>query len=146
MELQFSAPTLLELMLLALVAVLSIAVIWLSLKMLKAQSALVALQAMLKQRTDDIDANVRNLGYQQNEAQARGLVVTRHLQTLQEKQDEFDNQIRELKLQDPSLKLYQRAAELVKKGATIEEVMEACDIPRAEAEMLFMVHKQSPSK
>ena len=38
--------------------------------------------------------------------------------------------------------LYQRAAELVKQGASIEEIMEACDIPRAEAEMLSMVHRQ----
>jgi hypothetical protein len=30
----------------------------------------------------------------------------------------------------------------VKQGASIDEIIEACDIPRAEAEMLVMVHKQ----
>jgi membrane protein required for beta-lactamase induction len=36
-----------------------------------------------------------------------------------------------------------RAEDLVKQGASIDEIIEACDIPRAEAEMLVMVHKQN---
>ena len=71
------------------------------------------------------------------------MVITRHLQELDEKQTDIENQLRELKLQDPSLRLYQRAADLVKQGASIDEIIEACDIPRAEAEMLVMVHKQN---
>lgn len=146
MDLQFIAPTINELILLVLVTVLSILAIWLAVKARKTTAGLIELQKLVARRTDDMDLQIRNFGHQQNEAQARSLVVTRHLQTLQAKQDDFENQIRELKLQDPSLRLYQRAAELVKQGASMEEVMDACDIPRAEAEMLFMVHKQSSSQ
>ena len=89
------------------------------------------------------EAIAKNANNQQSEAQARSLVITRHLQELDEKQTEIENQLRELKLQDPSLRLYQRAADLVKQGASIDEIIEACDIPRAEAEMLVMVHKQN---
>jgi hypothetical protein len=145
MDLQFIAPTINELILLALVIALGVFAIWLTFKERKTHAALSELQDLVTRRTDDMDTQIRDFGHQQNEAQTRSLVVTRHLQALQAKQDDFENQIRELKLQDPSLRLYQRAAELVKQGASIEEVMEACDIPRAEAEMLFMVHKQSPS-
>ncbi|WP_282145542.1 DUF2802 domain-containing protein [Alteromonas stellipolaris] len=146
MDLQFIAPTFNELILLALVIALGIFAIWLTFKERKTHAALVELQELVTRRTDDMDTQIRDFGHQQNEAQTRSLVVTRHLQALQEKQDDFENQIRELKLQDPSLRLYQRAAELVKQGASMQEVMEACDIPRAEAEMLFMVHKQSSSQ
>ena len=89
------------------------------------------------------EALAKNANNQQTEAQARTLVITRHLQELDEKQTDIENQLRELKLQDPSLRLYQRAADLVKQGASIDEIIEACDIPRAEAEMLVMVHKQN---
>jgi cell division protein FtsL len=146
MDLQFIAPTINELILLALVIALGVFTIWLTFKERKTHAALVELQELVTRRTDDMDTQIRDFGHQQNEAQTRSLVVTRHLQALQEKQDDFENQIRELKLQDPSLRLYQRAAELVKQGASMQEVMEACDIPRAEAEMLFMVHKQSSSQ
>ena len=141
MELQFTAPTLIEIVLITLFAILCVVLVWLIRKLVHIQNELTSLQHIVKQRTDELDAEVRNVGHQQNEAQARSIVVTKHVQELQLKQDEFENQLRELKLQDPSLRLYQKAAELVKQGATIEDVMEACDIPRAEAEMLFMVHK-----
>ncbi|GEA11728.1 DUF2802 domain-containing protein [Alteromonas sp. KUL49] len=88
-------------------------------------------------------AKVTDFGHQQAESQARSLVVTRHLQTLQSELESLESQVRELKLQDPSVRPYQRAAELVKQGATLSEVMEACDIPQAEAEMLMMVHQKS---
>ena len=143
MELQFTAPTLIELIVITLLIIVGGVVAWLFRKIERINHELSSLQRMVKQRTDELDAELRNIGHQQNEAQARTLVATRHVQDLQQKQDEFDNQLRELKLQDPSLRLYQKAAELVKQGATIDDVMEACDIPRAEAEMLFMVHKTS---
>ena len=40
------------------------------------------------------------------------------------------------------MRLYTRAAELVKAGADVEEVMQACDLPRAEAELLISMHRQ----
>ena len=141
MELQFTAPTLIDIAIITLLIIACVAVLWLFRKIERINLELSSLQRIVKQRTDELDAEVRNIGHQQNEAQARSIVATRHVQDLQQKQDEFDNQLRELKLQDPSLRLYQKAAELVKQGATIDDVMEACDIPRAEAEMLFMVHK-----
>lgn len=85
---------------------------------------------------------ISTLQHQQNEDQTRVMVVTRHLSNIEEKQNDLETQIRDVKLQDPSMRLYQRAAELVKQGATMEEVMQACDIPRAEAEMLITVHRK----
>lgn len=141
MEMQFIAPTLYESILLVLVVVLSLLIVWLFKQIRSLQQGIKNLEAKYDSRLEETVSSVRNFAHQQNEEQARNLVVTRHIQALQGKFDDLENQLREVKLQDPSLRLYQRAAELVKQGASIEEIMEACDIPRAEAEMLSMVHR-----
>jgi len=142
MDWQLAAPTLLELILCILVVILiaAMGVLYSHIKQLR--SALSESEHANAEAIARTEALAKNANNQQTEAQARTLVITRHLQELDEKQTD-KNQLRELKLQDPSLRLYQRAADLVKQGASIDEIIEACDIPRAEAEMLVMVHKQN---
>ena len=45
--------------------------------------------------------------------------------------------------QQPEDKLYSRALKLVKLGASVDEIMSECEIPKAEAEMLVSVHKSN---
>jgi septal ring factor EnvC (AmiA/AmiB activator) len=47
----------------------------------------------------------------------------------------------ELIAQDPQVKLYQKAAKMIREGASLEELMEACDLPRAEAELMFSMQE-----
>lgn len=47
-----------------------------------------------------------------------------------------------LATQDPQSRLYNQAAKLVASGCSIEEVMRECDMPKAEAELVFNLHKQ----
>ncbi|MFT6897809.1 MAG: hypothetical protein ACJA13_002220 [Paraglaciecola sp.] len=47
-----------------------------------------------------------------------------------------------LATQDPQSRLYDQAAKLVASGCSIEEVMRECDMPKAEAELVFNLHKQ----
>lgn len=145
MDWQLAAPTLLELVLCVVVVLLTVAVGVLHSHINQLRKALSESESENShaEAIARAEAIAKNANNQQSEAQARSLVITRHLQELDEKQTEIENQLRELKLQDPSLRLYQRAADLVKQGASIDEIIEACDIPRAEAEMLVMVHKQN---
>jgi len=143
MDLQFAAPSLIEALLALVVVLLFIVVGVLASKINALQASFSNLENDMSSKLSDVAAQANNANNQQSEAQARSLVITRHLQTLEDKQTDIENQVRELKLQDPSLRLYQRAAELVKQGASIDEIIEACDIPRAEAEMLMMVHRQN---
>ena len=143
MEWQLAAPTLIELILCGFIVVLAVAVSILYSHVKQLRTALSDSEQNSASAIARAEALAKNANNQQTEAQARTLVITRHLQELDEKQTDIENQLRELKLQDPSLRLYQRAADLVKQGASIEEIIEACDIPRAEAEMLMMVHKQN---
>ena len=144
MDWQLVAPTAIDLILIVIIGILVLMVGFLIVKQNRLRADLDNLATSHSAELSRIEALANSANNQQSEAQARSLVITRHLQSLDEKQTELENQLREQKLQDPSLRLYQRAAELVKQGASIDEIIEACDIPRAEAEMLMMVHRQTP--
>lgn len=144
MDWQLVAPTAIDLILIVIIGILVLMVGFLTVKHNRLRADLDNLATSHSAELSRIEALANSANNQQSEAQARSLVITRHLQSLDEKQTELENQLREQKLQDPSLRLYQRAAELVKQGASIDEIIEACDIPRAEAEMLMMVHRQTP--
>lgn len=70
--------------------------------------------------------------------------VTNQLATrtknLQHKLIELEEAFEKLKHEQPEDKLYRRALKMVELGADIEEVIAECDIPRAEAELLFSIH------
>ncbi|MFM2482660.1 DUF2802 domain-containing protein [Celerinatantimonas sp. YJH-8] len=46
----------------------------------------------------------------------------------------------EIVTQDPDSRLYTRAVKMVELGADIQEVMKECELPRAEAELLYTLH------
>lgn len=141
MDWQVTAPTLIELIMFAFICFLLVAVGLLASKIKRITVEQEKLKLSFLGEVERVEGMAKNANNQHTESQARTLVITRHLQTLDENQTAIQSQIRELKLQDPSLRLYQRAAELVKQGASIDEIMDACDIPRAEAEMLMTVHR-----
>lgn len=44
-------------------------------------------------------------------------------------------------LTDPESKIYSRAMKMVQLGADLEEIMRECELPRAEAELLYNLHQ-----
>jgi len=61
--------------------------------------------------------------------------LTAQLQLLSDKQQA-------LELTDPESKIYSRAMKMVQLGADLDEIMRECELPRAEAELLFNLHQQ----
>lgn len=59
------------------------------------------------------------------------------LAALESQQMEIVSKQTEFEHQEASSPLYTRAAKLVDSGATVDELMEECDLPRAEAELLI---------
>lgn len=53
---------------------------------------------------------------------------------------QLDDKQQKLAEHDPHSRFYQKGAQLVAAGATLEQVMIECDLPRAEAELLFSLH------
>ena len=60
------------------------------------------------------------------------------LQQLSDKQQAME-------LTEPESKIYSRAMKMVQLGADLEEIMRECELPRAEAELLFNLHQQKKS-
>jgi 16S rRNA C967 or C1407 C5-methylase (RsmB/RsmF family) len=57
--------------------------------------------------------------------------------------DKLMAQIDEISQQDPAAKMYAKAHSLVASGASIEEIMDACDLPKAEVEVLIGFQKKA---
>lgn len=136
------APTADNLILVALILLPVVILIVVLLFMRRQQTAQAARTEQLQQTVSALTEEIKRIAHQQNEDQTRTVVVTKHLQALEDKQTQLENQMREVKLQDPAMRLYQRAAEMAKGGASIDEIMQACDIPPAEAELLVSMHKR----
>jgi regulator of replication initiation timing len=45
--------------------------------------------------------------------------------------------------QDPQSRFYSKGAKLISQGASLEDVMRECDMPTAEAELLFNLHNNN---
>ncbi|KTF12773.1 MAG: DUF2802 domain-containing protein [Pseudoalteromonas sp.] len=65
----------------------------------------------------------------------------RVLEVEQQNQDLMQQQAAQ-KYDDPDAKIYSRAVKMVELGAELDEVIRECELPRAEAELLFSLHKQ----
>ena len=52
------------------------------------------------------------------------------------------SQQEQLASQDPQSRLYQQAAKLVASGYSVEDLMLECDMPKAEAELIYNLHKR----
>lgn len=63
--------------------------------------------------------------------------VERSILALNERLDAIEEKQQELAAYDPEIKLYQQAKRMVEAGATVNEVVDTCGIPKAEAELLY---------
>jgi septal ring factor EnvC (AmiA/AmiB activator) len=73
----------------------------------------------------------------------RVLTLESHLGQGMQQVAELAEQQKSLHLFDPESKIYSRAMKMVQLGSSMEEIMIECELPQAEAELLFNLHKQS---
>ncbi|GBL04022.1 DUF2802 domain-containing protein [Glaciecola sp. KUL10] len=71
----------------------------------------------------------------QNRAQASKL--SNYEQQLNISLERLEQKVHDVQMEDPTTKRYHKASELLENGASIEEVMEICEIPRAEVDILL---------
>jgi uncharacterized protein YlxW (UPF0749 family) len=65
------------------------------------------------------------------------------IKTLKLEVDKLMAQIEEISQQDPAAKMYSKAHSLVASGASVDEIMDACDLPKAEVEVLVGFQKKA---
>lgn len=78
-----------------------------------------------------------------NELRAGSVGMSRKVIQLANDLDGLNDRQAEVELNDPDNRLYSRAVRLIELGADLSEVMDECEIPRAEAELLVRLHKQN---
>lgn len=62
------------------------------------------------------------------------------LRDLREQVQVLESKLHNLEAQDPTSRLYTKANKLVASGASVEEIMQECELPRAEAELVMSLH------
>jgi TolA-binding protein len=95
----------------------------------------------LRHHIEQLKQQVTNLNHCIEEQQSRTIVVAKTTTELQQQLATLENQQREQQQQDPDMRLYHRAAQMIKAGASLDEVMTSCGVPYAEAQLLMNLHK-----
>ncbi len=70
------------------------------------------------------------------------LSIGKRVLEVEQQNQELIQQQAAQKYDDPDAKIYSRAVKMVELGADLDEVIRECELPRAEAELLFSLHKQ----
>lgn len=107
------------------------------------------LQSSLKKIHQDMHANITDISQTHNSTRKQveeiltgNLGVIKKLNSLSEELVSLKDKQNELSLKDPENKLYSRAKKMIELGADINEVIRECEIPLAEAELLFRVQNK----
>jgi len=106
------------------------------------QNLIADLQQQIFIAKQDTLASINQVSQQLTEEQQVSKQLEHRIKQLQEKishQDDLLEQLQSLQSED---KLYTRAQKMVALGADIEEIMQACELPRAEAELLVSMHQR----
>ncbi|MFM2478308.1 DUF2802 domain-containing protein [Celerinatantimonas sp. MCCC 1A17872] len=87
-----------------------------------------------------------SLNKQLVEVHAANYAMAHRIADLESMVEQTMNRQNEIVTQDPDSKLYSRAVKMVELGADIEEVMRECELPRAEAQLLYTLHGKPLTK
>lgn len=72
----------------------------------------------------------------------RVLALESRIENIHARLDELTEKLKAVELADPESKIYSRAVKMVELGADLEEIIRECELPRAEAELLYNLHQR----
>jgi predicted PurR-regulated permease PerM len=94
----------------------------------------------------DLSKKVNNLSEETHEIRSGNYGVISRVKELVQQVDDLQtaqqNFVENLVEQDPQSRFYSKGAKLISQGASLEDVMRECDMPAAEAELLFNLHNK----
>ncbi len=99
-------------------------------------------QSELKQVTAMQQKQLKDLSHELQAMTSAAYGVGKRINQLSAQLRELDDRQEEFDLKEQGAQSMQQAIALVHKGASIEELMETCEMSRGEAELLIMVHGQ----
>lgn len=96
---------------------------------------------LISTEIEEIRAGFIGIGQRVIALEQQHQLFNSQLQEIAESQNQLAEQQQKIDMFDPDSKLYNRAMKMVQLGAPLEEVMRECELPRAEAELLYNLHK-----
>ena len=87
-----------------------------------------------------LSKKVNNLQEELHEVRCGNYGVIGRVKELVQQVDKLQSAQQNLVEQDPQSRFYSKGAKLISQGASLEDVMHECDMPAAEAELLFSLH------
>ena len=97
-------------------------------------------QPVAAAKPSDADERVKRLEREFAELRRGSQALIKLVRDLKEELEQLGQRQQQFEFQDPDAKLYNRAVKLLEQGAGLDEIMEACELPRAEAELLMRIH------
>ena len=94
------------------------------------------------QQFKDSSEQINILRSEVSELRTGLLSIGKRVLEVEQQNQELIQQQAAQKYDDPDAKIYSRAVKMVELGADLDEVIRECELPRAEAELLFSIHKQ----
>ena len=94
------------------------------------------------QQVKDSSEQINILRSEVSELRTGLLSIGKRVLEVEQQSQELIQQQAAQKYDDPDAKIYSRAVKMVELGADLDEVIRECELPRAEAELLFSLHKQ----
>ncbi len=94
------------------------------------------------QQFKDSSEQINILRSEVSELRTRLMSIGKRVLEVEQQNQELIQQQAAQKYDDPDAKIYSRAVKMVELGADLDEVIRECELPRAEAELLFSLHKQ----
>ena len=99
-------------------------------------------QKFLKQQLEESNAQTEILRSEIAELRSGLMSVGKRLLACENFAKDLAQQQAAQKYDDPDAKIYSRAVKMIELGADLEEIMQECEIPRAEAELLLSLHQK----
>ncbi|WP_318456033.1 DUF2802 domain-containing protein [Photobacterium leiognathi] len=79
-----------------------------------------------------------------NELRAGTMGMSHKLADMSHQLEMVEDRQTEIMMNDPEGRLYSRASKMVELGADVHELMNECDLPKAEAELLLRLQQTMP--
>ncbi|WP_305371702.1 DUF2802 domain-containing protein [Photobacterium leiognathi] len=79
-----------------------------------------------------------------NELRAGTMGMSHKLADMSHQLEVVEDRQMEIMMNDPEGRLYSRASKMVELGADVHELMNECDLPKAEAELLLRLQQTMP--
>ncbi|MFY8300333.1 DUF2802 domain-containing protein [Pseudoalteromonas sp. SS15] len=99
-------------------------------------------QKFLKQQLEESNAQTEILRSEIAELRSGLMSIGKRLLACENFAKDLAQQQAAQKYDDPDAKIYSRAVKMIELGADLEEIMQECEIPRAEAELLLSLHQK----